>query len=339
MRCLIIGNFGAMNYGDEAILAGELEELKKVPGLTVVVAARFPNEVKRIHGVEAVSLYSLQRVVAEVQNSDFVIVGGGGIINKFERGLFGLAYQLYMLVICFQAPRIYKKKIYALGLGVYSNAHPFIKRITTSMLRNSQMTTVRDYHSYDYLKSKNINARLYKDNSYSMKILPAEKVREDKYFKKYYKNNKINVAISLVKPDSKKEEKHLLNQISTFIENNYPIADFWFYSSDYNPSYINDEKFGHKLHEILKKKLGKKAKFNFIPTDWHPQKFFSSLKLMDFVVTMRFHTTLFTYRNNIDFLGITYDTKCTSLLQSIGKNPLSVKNLHWEDLQKSFARS
>src|SRR5260370_19671675 len=53
---LIFGNFGARNYGDESLLAGQLNELKQIKTVTSTVVSRFPDMVKQIHGVKGVSM-------------------------------------------------------------------------------------------------------------------------------------------------------------------------------------------------------------------------------------------------------------------------------------------
>jgi polysaccharide pyruvyl transferase WcaK-like protein len=330
LKCLIFGNFGAMNYGDEAILAGEIQELRKIPNVAITVGARFPSTVKKLHGVNAISLYNFVAIIKEISKSDFVIVGGGGLINKAERGLFGLLYQLYMLSLFFFTPLLFGKKLYVFGIGIYSNANKFIMFVTNLLLRRAQIITVRDHHSYDFLKSQNLPVKLYKDNSFLMDL--PEQSESDLYFKEHYNKERVNVGISLLKPDTKIETDYLLDELSQFIVKNRTVSDFWFYSSDYNPSYFNDEEFGRLLHE----KVGKNVKFHFVPTDWHPQKFFSTFKLMNYFIAMRLHVAIFAYRSGVHFVGIASNTKSNSFLQAIGTKPVRVMDVRWEELQRNL---
>jgi polysaccharide pyruvyl transferase WcaK-like protein len=337
MKAIIFGNFGARNFGDEAILAGELNELKKIANLKITVVARFPEEVRKMHGVSAISPYLFHDIMREIKRSDFVIVGGGGLINKVERGMVGFLFQLYIIFLFLLFPRLQKKKVYVLGVGIYNNSHPIILQLALPLLRRVTVITVRDLHSYEFLKSKKVMVRLFKDNSFLMSLVPIRKVLQDTYFKRWYSKNRINIGISLIKPDNKKEEKHLVAELVSFISKNHAVADFWFYSSDCNPSYFNDEKFGHLLHEAVREKVGKDIHFFFIPTNWHPQTFFSSLKLMDFVIAMRLHVAIFAYRNDKDFVTISYDKKCASFSTSIGKDFVEINNVTAKYIQKNFA--
>lgn len=333
LHCVLFGNFGACNLGDEAILAGELAELAKVPNLKTTVVAKYPAEVKRIHNTKAVSFYAFNSLRKELKKADFIIIGGGGLFNKAEPAVIGHAYQMYLLSLFLWAQRVFKKKIYVIGIGIYGNTNYFIKKLAVSLMKQAKLLTVRDQHSLEVLKENDALAKFYKDNSFLMELLPVSKVLQDPYFKRLYKKDRINIGLSLVKPESRKTEKQLLNELVTFISKNHQKADFWFYASDYHPKYFNDEKFGHVLHEMVKNKVGNNVAFHFVPTSWSPQMFFSSIKLMNCMISMRLHTTIFSYRTNSNFVGISYDKKCTSFIKSIGKEPIETKDVTWRKLQ------
>ncbi len=336
LRGLMFGNFGAMNQGDEAILAGEIQELQKIPDVTITAVGRFPEEIRRLHGIAGVSLYAWGAVIREIYKSDFVVVGGGGLINKPERGAIGFLYQLYILFLFFLVPLLFKKKLYVLGVGIYNNASSFILNLVLLLLKKASIVTVRDEHSYDLLQARNVSARLYKDNSFLMELLPVSQVHSDAFFKKHYRKGnmqgKMQIGISLLKPENKEEEEHLLHELAEYISRQNAVADFWFYSLDNNPSYFNDESFGGLLYEAVLNLGVKDLCFNFVPANWPPQEIFSSFKLMDYIITMRLHGMIFAYRNGVPFTGISYDKKCASFLRSIGKEPVEIKSLTQKDL-------
>jgi len=328
MRCIVFGNFGAMNFGDEAILAGELQELKKISGLNVLVVARNPGEIEKLHKTKAVSLYKFRTIVEEINKADFIIVGGGGVICKADRGVIGFLYQLYMLSIYLLIPRIYKKKIYAIGIGIYQNSNPIILKAATYLLKFAKVVTVRDYHSLEFLKNKKIPAKLYKDNSYLMDLFSRNKILKDEKFK-HYSKNKTNIGFSLLKPDNKKNEKHLISEIVSYINHNRKKANFWFYLCDYQGNVFNDKKFAHKIYKIVDKKFGSGVNCYLVSTDYSPKLFFSTFKLMDSFIAMRLHSMLFAYRSDIPFKGISYDEKTSSFLKSIGKEELNINDAKW----------
>jgi hypothetical protein len=294
LQCLVVGNFGAYNLPDEAILAGTLADLAKVSHLKVTVAAENPTEVRRLHGsIKTVSLSSIRR---EIKKSDFVIVAGGGLFK---------ARYLSTLTMLLWKQRVFKKKIYILGLSMSSMTHFAVKLLAYPIIKGATLVTARDQSTTDHLKKNGIHVQMFQDQSNFMDPAPISLVQQDVYFKRFYKKNRLNIGLALHKPVYKKDEKKLLTEITAFVAKHNTEADFWFYASDHHPKHYNDEKFGHVLHEAIKKKIGRDVQFHFIPTLWTPQMFFSSVKLMSCVITMCPY---------IAYLGNHYNTLLVSII-------------------------
>lgn len=338
LRGVIFGNFGAMNLGDEAILAGELKELKKVSNLKVHVVSRNPGEIERVHHAKSISLFNVVKIINEVRESDFIIVGGGGIMCKSDRNLIGLTYQIYTLILSLLLPKLFKKNIYAVGIGVYRNTNPFILYVAILLLRSVKLLTVRDFHSHELLREKNVKSTLFKDNSFLMDLLSKKTVQKYKFFENKYNTGKKNIGFALMKPDGKLDEERAIKRIIAYVKKHYKESNFWFYSCDFQGNYYNDRKFSEKVYDRIKKEVGSGPVCFFIPENWSPQKFFSSFKLMDYFVTMRLHASIFAYRNNIKFESIPYDIKCVSFLESIGKSQNMVSDAAATE-NKSVAKS
>lgn len=333
LRCLIFGNFGVMNLGDEAILAGQLEELKTVNNLNVIIVSRNPNEIKRTHNQSSLQLFNLRNILKEIKKSDFIIVGGGGLICKPDRGVVGIMYQLYMLFLYMLLPRFFNKKIYAIGIGIYSNSNALVLRLATRLLKYAELITVRDSHSYSYLKSKNIYSHYYKDSSFLMNLVSIKEIQNDMFIKKYFDTTKTNIGLALLKPDNRNAEKKLISELLNFVKINNNNTDYWFYACDFQKGFSNDRKFAEIIYQEIKKELGPGVTCHFIPPTWNAQKFFSSFKLMNFLITMRFHASVFAYRNNIKFLSINYDEKCSSFMNSIGKTQMDMNQINLSNVR------
>jgi polysaccharide pyruvyl transferase WcaK-like protein len=337
MRCVILGNFGAMNIGDDSILEGELKELNKIPGLTTTIVARFPTEIEKKYKLDSIQFYSFLKIIRELFRADFVIIGGGGIVCKNKRSVVDFIYQLYMLFIFFFVPMVLKKKIYALGIGIYENAGFFSLFLSSLFLRKVDILTVRDFYSQDFLSKKNIPSKLYKDNSFLMDLISEEEVLKDGFFTNKFDKKRKNIGIALIRPEDKQNEKKLLSALTEFIKKNQKDSTFWFYICSYHSSYSNDIIVNNLLLEKVKE-ISNDAKIFFIPTDWSAKKFFSSFKLMDFMITMRLHASIFAYRTGVPFIGISYDIKCTSFLSSMGKSSLETREITFEKIQDEFKK-
>jgi polysaccharide pyruvyl transferase WcaK-like protein len=337
LRGVIFGNFGSMNVGDEALLAGQLEELHRLHS-EVVVVGRYATEIQKTHAVPAVSFYSLFAILTTLWKSDFALIGGGGLICRIS-GIKDFIFQLYMLFVFFFLPWILGKRMYVVGLGFYENAHPLIVRLTLFFLRKTDVLTVRDFHSYKFLQKLKTDVQFYKDNSFLMKVDSPTLIRKDAFFKKHYAKKKIQIGLSLVQPFEKKDEERLIRELTSFVEMNYQNSDFWFYATDYYPGKGTDWEFGKKIYSLLRKRFGAELRFHFVPTSWGPKKVFGSFQLMNFFVGMRLHSSIFCYRLQVPFVGVSYDQKCSSFLESIGKKDIPVSEVDATYLQKALKMS
>lgn len=322
LLCLVIGNFGAYNLADEAILAGELIELAKVPNLKITVAAEHPSEIRRLHG--SVRTVPLSAVSKEAKKADFVISGGGGIFKP---------KYIPLLAILLWKQRVFKKKIYMFSLCLKPNMHFMVKSLAYPLIKGAALVTAGDQRTAELLKNKNTHVHVFKDQSLFMEPATVTTVMQDPYFKRFYKKNRINIGLALRKPSNRKDEKRLLNELVTFIAKNHEQADFWFYATDHHPKGFSDEKFGHVLHETIKKKIGKQVQFHFIPTLWNPQTYFSSIKLMNFLIAMCPYTALFGTRNNTNIVNIIDSKYGGSFIQSLGKDTFKIPDLTAKKLQ------
>lgn len=334
---LIFGNFGALNYGDEAILAGQLEELNKVKNISVKVISRFPEIVKNVHNVEGVPLLNIFAIISEIVQSNFIIFGGGGLFCKNTSGVRGILFQLYYLIFFLALPLILNKKVYAFGIGFYSNTDSIITSLAIPLLRNITKITVRDEQSYEFLKSKNIDIEFCKDNSFLLSLYSKEESKKLSFINNAYNPTKKNIGIALKQPSKKFEEK-LTQAVIDFIIENKNNTEFWFYSLDTHPFYPSDR----TIHEEIIKDIqfkDKSIRCHLIPEKLIPKELFSSFQKMDFFVAMRLHSMIFAYRQNISFAGINYDEKCSSFMKTIGGDAVELQDISSSFLNKVYKQN
>lgn len=92
MRYLISGYYGEGNAGDEAILAGILQEIRRCDSeATFKVLSFNPPDTARRHGVEALStsLRDPQALLVAISWADLVISGGGSMLHEADFALYG----------------------------------------------------------------------------------------------------------------------------------------------------------------------------------------------------------------------------------------------------------
>lgn len=160
---LIYGSYGGGNYGDEVILDTILQNLKNECDFSVLVSGD-PNEVSRMHDVNAVPLWSAppQKTLIgkttklirfslmlnrNVKMYDAVLIGGGNMImDLFPKNPW------IIFLLCLLS-KIHRKKIYFVGCGagpIYRNTSRILFR---TALKMADLVTLRDAGSYRLVRS------------------------------------------------------------------------------------------------------------------------------------------------------------------------------------------
>src|SRR4051812_15621805 len=84
----IVGSYGGLNAGDEAILSVALRELRKrIPGVRLVVFSRGPEHTRAHHQVDLVVAggeVGRAELAMTLHQLDLLLLGGGGILYDRE---------------------------------------------------------------------------------------------------------------------------------------------------------------------------------------------------------------------------------------------------------------
>ena len=153
MKIGIVGNYGNNNNGDEAILAGIIEQLKDhyhISARDIVVFSNNPPQTSNRYGVEAYPLYykrssakltfleTVKKNSPLIRELDFLIVGGGGILMDFYNREAQLYGSYGMMAKWAKVPYI----VYGCGAGPITSTIGkwFIRKLCT----DAQSVSVRD---------------------------------------------------------------------------------------------------------------------------------------------------------------------------------------------------
>jgi polysaccharide pyruvyl transferase WcaK-like protein len=322
-RIFITGNFGAMNLGDESILAGQIFEIRRVQkNASIFVAARFPELIRKMHGkkVHAVNIKNPFSIFLQVLGSEIILVGGGGLFCKAFEPVSGVIYQIYFALLFLALPILLRKKVFVLGIGIYRNMYPFNLNLVVNLLKLANKVTVRDVHSFELLKEKGIDVELYKDNCYLMPVLPKGKIIKRVLGNKF-RSGKTNIGIAVRLPFESSRRDIFIDSLVEYISKNGK-SHFWFYNLDGHSNKVNDELINNK---VIKKLGGPKENISIIGNSKHPSIIFSTFKYMDYFIAMRLHSMIFSDRLGVPYDGVSYDVKCATFLTSVGKKSLPIK--------------
>lgn len=186
MKIGIVGNYGNNNNGDEAILAGIIEQVKvhyNIPVGDIVVFSNNPPQTSNRFGVVAAPLYykrssatltfiqTIKKNSSLIRELDLLIIGGGGILMDFynrEAQLFG-SYGL--MARWGKIPYI----VYGCGAGPITSTMG--KLFIRNLVGGAASATVRDPKSKQLLKKIGIRKEIgiIGDPSFALPSITEEK--------------------------------------------------------------------------------------------------------------------------------------------------------------------
>lgn len=150
MRVILFGYYGYGNSGDEAVLAGLLQGLRRFgpEGAHYIVLSGNPAETTALHGVEAHPRGDWRKLLAEAGDADAWIFGGGSLLQDVT-GPFTLPYYLgvlSLLVFC-------RQRVFFHGQGVGPIDRRLNRRFTAALLQRTARISLRDKASAELLAS------------------------------------------------------------------------------------------------------------------------------------------------------------------------------------------
>jgi len=182
-QILIFGNYGGQNRGDEMILSGLLSAIPQALFEVCAVSSN-PELTSKNHNVSAIfpppfGFRSLFRrgsfsIFSAIRRSDFVIFGGGGLLQNRERkAIFLWAFYIAMV-------RFFRKKILFVGNSIGPLDGILAKKLAQNALSRAKFLSVRDAESFDFLKKigREKQSLLATDCVFLLPKFPAQKKRK-----------------------------------------------------------------------------------------------------------------------------------------------------------------
>lgn len=175
LRVLIGGYFGCGNCGDEAILAGILQELdSEMPHAQITVLTASPRETSLRFGVR--TLYRCDTAIpAEMAETDLFLLGGGSLLTDITSAR-SLGYYVGLVELARRSGC--RVAIRAAGIGPFCTEKSY--RLAAHALRCADEITVRDRLSLRIAKKmcrvrqSDLGASQASDHSISLPTLTAD---------------------------------------------------------------------------------------------------------------------------------------------------------------------
>ena len=297
-KVLISGYIGFSNFGDEAIFALLTRHLK-AKGLNVCALSSKPNRTKRRFKINAVYYKNPFHIIEEIAKCDYLISGGGSLLQNSTSN-FSL---LYYLLIILTAKLFFKKVIiFAQGIGPINGY--FWQKLTSLCLKMCNLVTVRDEKSQKLLDSWGIKSTVVNDPVWDLPILNKE--------------NKGYIGIQLrnylqMHPDFLEVfAKYIITYFS-----NKKIILFPFQ----NPQdMVLCRKF-EKLLKDISPQIDCKIHYNN-----SIQSITQEFSYLDSLFAMRFHACLLGIKYGLKVFALPYDIKVENLCKQFNLSNIDVSN-------------
>jgi polysaccharide pyruvyl transferase WcaK-like protein len=296
---LIVGNYGAQNFGDDAMLAVLVHHLRRHFRLTVFSVLR-RKLVEKEFGVTSVSALTPVRLLTEMHKADFVIVGGGSLIKNLS--MVKLA-PIFLLSLLMRKPRVF--------FGVEVHRLNFVlKACFAAVCRGAIMICTRNALASNGLSYK---CRMMPDLAYGL-------VSIDKFAQRRLEGGRSVVGVN-VRPSTLTDpfdSESWRARVVDFLEELAP-RNIWLF-----PFQPCDRKEIAKLvHSLRMRKVRSRIRMVNATTFGHALEEMRGISL---AIGMRLHFLVFASLLSVPFVAVPYHQKVVRFANSVDAPVLSTSS-------------
>ena len=333
---MISGWYGNANVGDEAILTAILQALHtNIPALNITVFSDEPASTHVTHAVQAMyhPVFPLSRqtwpsymrsrrpfreALAALKRADLFVLGGGGLLHDYHGAVYPWLWEV-LLAKAVGTP----VALYALGIGPLRRRLAIL--LTRALLGRVDLITVRDPQSKALLHQIGIRhppttvtadpAVLLEPLPLTYTPAPIQKMRSEA-------TDGPLVGVSLrpwfayltrdpaVGRDAERQFEALVAQ----------MADRWIDQLGARIVFVPFHAGDIIVCRNVLSAMTHAAHARLISDVLTPQEWISVLGMMDIVAGMRLHALVLAAAAGVPVIGIQYDPKIASFLQTIGQD-------------------
>lgn len=153
---MISGYYGFNNTGDEAILKGIIDSIrKKRQDLDLLVLSKYPEFTEKKYGVASISRNNFAKIAKELNTTDVFLSGGGSLLQDVtsKKSIF-----YYLFLIKMAMKKSVKTMIFSQGIGPINS--PISRFFAKRILNQVDVLNVRDQKSMDTLRKLGIKREI-----------------------------------------------------------------------------------------------------------------------------------------------------------------------------------
>lgn len=302
---LISGFYGFSNSGDDAILLGMTEELKKLnPHLKIAVLSKTPQKTEEIYGVDAISRLNFFKVIKVMRRTRLFVSGGGSLIQDvtstrsllYYLGLIRLAQKLGVKVM-----------LYANGIGPIKEEKN--RKLCKKILDEVALITLREPMSKEEIESLGVTkprVEVTADPAMTLEEITGEKATQllDQ------------IGIDRNRPLITLSVRPWGDQIERYTGVLAEVADV--IAEKYNAQILLAPLQLSQDLEVCRRVAEKMKKQGLVlDKQYHIKELLAIIKQSDIIIGMRLHALIYAVSMNVPIVGIVYDPKVEGLLQYV----------------------
>lgn len=153
MHCVLIGNYGVGNLGDEALRSFMVRSFPSVEWTVLSAAPTREGELPRLPGgIRSLVRLRWLRTLHAIRHADAVVFGGGSLFTDAES-----VYACILWWIHVRAARFFRVPVLLAFQGIGPLTHPVARFLTQDAVRRSVFLSVRDEESFARVLAWNMN--------------------------------------------------------------------------------------------------------------------------------------------------------------------------------------
>ncbi|MCZ7428049.1 polysaccharide pyruvyl transferase family protein [Micromonospora sp. WMMA1949] len=304
----VLGSYGGRNLGDEAILTGLLDDLRRhEPNARIIVFSRNPAHTALAHPeVEAVPWEGVSRVDSSpvLNQLDLLILGGGGILYDKEA-------RRYLRVVRVAQERGLPLITYAVGVG------PLTDTLDSGMVRETLAqaveVTVRDQESRMVLEEAGLV------NPITVTADPAFLLEPEEFPQQWLREEGVPagsrlVGLSVREPGRAAERLDVDGYHRLLAQ----IGDFLVHRIDAHVLFVPMERDDIRHSHGVLSHMTAADRGRILHGDYRPAQILGLMRHFDLAVGMRLHFLIFAAMMGTPFLPLPYAGKVFDLAQRLG---------------------
>lgn len=308
-RIGIVGSYGGLNLGDEAILQSIVQQIRDSVDAQITVFSRDAEDTRRRHVVEQavatrrLSRAELQPIITEL---DLLLVGGGGLLFDGEARAF-----LREAVIAEEAG--VPVMVYSVGAGPLRD--PAVQAVVRDCLDQAAVVTVRETAAREALEDAGVRAEI-EVNADPALLLKPEPLSNDPLASEgiHHKGPIIGMSVrepGAAAPDLTQEVYHqLLANAADYMVDRYGAAVVFV------PMERGVLDMQHS-HAVIARMLCPQQA-TVLKGEYTPGQLMNLLGRFDFAVGMRLHFLILSALMRVPFVALPYASKVGGFLEQVG---------------------